>query len=49
MVSFFRNPLQRNKEETIKSNKDPLTQHSTDILDKSKDDIVYGNRKFYIN
>ena len=49
MVSFFRSPFQRNRDQTIKSNKDPLTQHSTDILDKSKDDIVYGDRNFYIN
>jgi len=42
MVSFFRNPLQKNKEETIKSNKNPLTQHSADILDKSKDDVIRG-------
>ena len=47
LVSLFRSPLQRKKEETIKSNKDPLKQHSTDILGKNKE--IYGDKSFYVN
>tara|TARA_R110000796_G_scaffold121155_1_gene235294 strand:+ start:1704 stop:2783 length:1080 start_codon:yes stop_codon:yes gene_type:complete len=46
-VSLFRNPFQKNKDETIKSNKNPLAQHSTDIL--KGQDKVYGDTTFYGN
>jgi hypothetical protein len=49
LVSFFRSPFQRKKDENINSNKDPLSQHSTNILDNNQNDIIYGNKNFYVN
>jgi hypothetical protein len=46
-VSLFRNPLQLQKESTIMSSKNPLAQHSTDMLNNQ--DIIYGNETFYGN
>jgi hypothetical protein len=48
LVSFFRSPFQRKKDKNINSNKDPLTQHSTHILDNNKNNIIYGNTKFML-
>ena len=48
LVSFFRIPFQRKKDEHINSNNDPLSQHSTNILDNNKNDIIYGNKKNYV-
>ena len=42
LVSFFRSLFQRKKDENINSNKEPSTQHSTDILVNNKNDIIYG-------
>lgn len=46
-VSLFRNPFQT-EETTIKSKANPLAQHSTDILESKKDEIV-GDKTFYGN
>jgi len=48
LVSLFRNPFQKGKEQTIKGIKDPLSSHSTNILDKNKD-VIYGDKNFYVN
>jgi hypothetical protein len=45
LVSLFRNPFQKGKEQTIKGIKDPLSSHSTNILDKNKD-VIYGDKNF---
>jgi hypothetical protein len=47
-VSLFRNPFQKSKDETIKSKKNTLEQHSTDIL-KGQEGKVYGDPTFYGN
>lgn len=47
VVSAFRNPFQT-EETTIKSKANPLAQHSTDILESQKDEIV-GDKTFYGN
>lgn len=47
VVSAFRNPFQT-EETTIKSKENPLAQHSIDILESEKDEIV-GDKTFYGN
>ena len=47
MVSLFRSPFQRKKDETIDIKGNPLKQHATDILGKRN--IVYGNKSFFVN
>jgi len=47
LVSLFRSPLQRQKDETINSKGNPLTQHSTDIINNN--DIIYGDKRTFVN
>lgn len=46
-VSAFRNPFQVKGDETIKSAKNPLTQHKLEILENKEK--VYGDKTFYGN
>ena len=47
LVSLFRSPLQRQKDETINSKGNPLKQHSTDIINNN--DIIYGDKRTFVN
>jgi hypothetical protein len=48
LVSIFRNPFQSKNEKNINVIGNPLTSHSTGILDKNKD-VIYGDKIFYVN
>ena len=48
VVSLFRNPFQKGKDQTINNISNPLSSHSTNILEKNKD-VIYGDKIFYVN
>ena len=48
LVSLFRNPFQTKNDKNLNVIGNPLTSHSTGILDKNKD-VIYGDKNFYVN
>jgi hypothetical protein len=48
LVSLFRNPFQTKNDKNLNVIGNPLTSHSTGVLDKNKD-VIYGDKNFYVN
>ena len=48
LVSLFRNPFQSKNETNINNISNPLSSHSTNILEKKKD-VIYGDKNFNVN